>query len=108
MGEPLGAVVINEFRANSVPPDEDFVELYNASNAPVDLSGAWLSDDPATNKFRIPDGTWIPGRGFRKFDENQLGFRLDAAGETIFLVNAATSSRKSQASCVQPLVAAFG
>ena len=87
VGEPLAAVVINEFRANSVPPDEDFVELYNASNAPVDLSGAWLSDDPATNKFRIPDGTHLPERGLISFGSSQLGFALKTAGEAILLVN---------------------
>ena len=85
--EPLRAVVINEFGANSLPPDEDFVELYNASHAPVDLSGAWLSDDPATHKFRIPDGTRLPERGFISFGSSQLGFALNTAGEAIFLVN---------------------
>ena len=83
---PLQNVVINEFLAHSTPPLEDFVELYNHSNAGLDLSGAWLSDDAGTNKFRIPDGTTIPARGFVSFGETQLGFALGATGERILLV----------------------
>jgi hypothetical protein len=51
------------------------------------LSGAYLSDDPTTNKFRIPNGTIIPPRGFLSWDQNQLDFELFAGGETIFLWN---------------------
>ncbi len=85
--EPARAVVINEFLAHSMAPDLDFVELYNHSTRPVDLSGCFLSDEPDTNKFRIPDGTVIPARGFVAFDETQLGFGLSAGGEAIYLVN---------------------
>src|SRR6185436_744315 len=67
----------------------DWIELYNHSNTPVDLSGAWLSDNPTNNIYRIPDGTVIPARGFLTWDQNQLGFDLFAGGETIFLWNAA-------------------
>jgi hypothetical protein len=85
--EPLRAVVINEFLAHSAPPQEDYIELYNHSNVALDLSGAWLSDEAETNKFRIPDGTTIPARGFVAFIESQLGFALSSGGERIFLVN---------------------
>jgi hypothetical protein len=81
---PLRNVVINEFLAHTDPPEIDYIELYNHSNGAVNLSGCWLSDDPATNKFRIPDGTTIAARGFVYFDANQLGFRLNAAGEDIY------------------------
>ena len=50
----------------------------------VDLSGCYLSDSPATNKFRVPTEPGFRRRGFLAFDESQLGFRLDAAGETLF------------------------
>ncbi len=85
--EPLRNVVINEFLANPAPPATGFIELYNHANSPADVSGAWLSDDPDTNKFRIPDGTVIPARGFVAFTEAQLGFGLAAGGERIFLWN---------------------
>jgi hypothetical protein len=68
--EPLDAnpqrhVVLNEFLAHTDDPQWDFLELYNHSNRDVDLSGCWLSDDPATNKFRIPDATLILARHVR-------------------------------------------
>jgi hypothetical protein len=84
--EPLAPVVINEWQNHSDP--EDWIELYNHSNTAVDLSGAWLSDDPLTNKFRIPNGTSIPARGFQSWSQSQLGFELFAGGETIFFWNA--------------------
>jgi hypothetical protein len=83
--EPLASIFINEWQNHSDP--EDWMELYNHSNVPVDLSGAWLSDDPLTNKFRIPNGTIIAPRGFVSFLQTQLGFELFAGGETILLWN---------------------
>ena len=83
--DPLASVFINEWQNHSDPLD--WLELYNHSNVPVDLSGAWLSDTPLTNKYRIPNGTTIPARGFLTWDQNQLGFELFAGGESIFFVN---------------------
>ncbi|MGC8990423.1 MAG: lamin tail domain-containing protein, partial [Verrucomicrobiia bacterium] len=84
---PLRNVVINEFLAHTDPPFQDFIELYNHSNSPVDVSGCWLTDSPTTNRFRIPDNTLIPARGFLAFDQTQLGFALDAEGETIYFLD---------------------
>jgi regulation of enolase protein 1 (concanavalin A-like superfamily) len=81
-------VVINEFLAHTDDPVVDFVELYNASNVPVDISGCFLSDRPLGRKFRIPDGTVLPPRGFIVFDQNQLGFALSSQGETVYFVSA--------------------
>ncbi|MCI0747767.1 MAG: lamin tail domain-containing protein, partial [Verrucomicrobia subdivision 3 bacterium] len=83
----LSSIVINEFLANSPDPVEDFIELYNHSNETIDLSGAWLSDDRDTNKFRIPTDTMIDPRGFIHFNQSTLGFALSSAGERIYLVN---------------------
>src|SRR5207244_2888994 len=38
--DPLASVFINEWQNHSDP--EDYFELYNHSNQPVDMSGAWL------------------------------------------------------------------
>lgn len=83
--ESIASIFINEFQNHSDPLD--WIEIYNHSNDPVDLSGAWLSDDPRTNKFRIPNGTIINPRGFLSWDQTQLGFELFAGGETILLWN---------------------
>ncbi|MEI9960369.1 MAG: lamin tail domain-containing protein [Limisphaerales bacterium] len=80
-------MVINEFLAHTDPPDYDYVELYNHSTNSVDISGCILTDDPETNKFVIPNGTILPARGFISFSEAEMGFGLDAAGESIFFKN---------------------
>ncbi|MBN2506243.1 MAG: lamin tail domain-containing protein, partial [Verrucomicrobia bacterium] len=85
--DPIRPVVINEFLAHTDDPVEDFIELYNYSTQAVDLSGAYLSDDRDTNKFRIPDGTVLGPRGFAAFRQSQLGFALSSDGERIYLVN---------------------
>ncbi len=85
--EPLRDVCINEFLAHTDPPQEDSFELYNHSNEPRNLSGCWLSDDLRTNKFRIPDGTIVPPRGFLVFGASTVGFHLNKLGEDIALVS---------------------
>ena len=85
--EPLREVAINEFLAHNELPNLDFIELHNAGSQPADVSGAFLTDDPATNRFRIPPGTLLPAGGFVSFDRNQLGFPLHPAGGTLLLVN---------------------
>ena len=84
---PLRDVVINEYLAHTDLPQLDFIELYNHSNVSVDLSGCIVTDDLAANRFRIANGTSLAARGFLPLDETQLGFRLNAAGETWFLLD---------------------
>jgi hypothetical protein len=85
--DPLDGVLINEYLANTDPPVEDYLELYNASREPKDLSGAWLSDEATTNKYRIPEEHILPPGGFAAFRQNSLGFALNSGGERLFLVN---------------------
>lgn len=85
--EPARGVVINEFLAHTDDPVQDYIELFNTGAQAVNLSGAWLSDEPGTHKFRIPDGTVLAGRGRAAWNQTQLGFQLSADGERIFLVN---------------------
>ncbi len=85
----VGDVVINEimYAPISGNTNDQYIELYNHSNQPVNVSGCTLTDDPLTNRFVIPSGTIIPARGFVVFDQNQMGFSLNAAGETIYFKN---------------------
>ena len=85
--DAIGSVVINEFLANSDFPLEDYIELYNHSLTPVDLSGAWLSDTTTTNKYRIPNGTILGPTSYVHFVESQFLFGLSSSGERILLVN---------------------
>jgi hypothetical protein len=92
---------INEFLADNetINQDEqgqyeDWIELYNAGDAPLDLGGMYLTDDlsdPA--QWRIPDGTLIPAGGFVLIwadddeDDGPLhaNFKLGKDGEEIGL-----------------------
>ncbi|HON07939.1 MAG TPA: lamin tail domain-containing protein, partial [Verrucomicrobiota bacterium] len=79
-------IVINEILANSHSNVvEDYVELYNHSNFTNDISGCVLTDNPDTNKFVVPQGTFIPPRGYVVFWQSQLGFGLKGDGDTIYL-----------------------
>ncbi len=63
-------LVINEFMASNTSKVqdaegeyEDWIELYNNSNAPIDLRGKYLSDDPAdTDKWRLPSRQLFPSQ----------------------------------------------
>ncbi len=75
----------------------DYIELYNSSNSPIDLSLYCLSDDrKKPEKYRLPSGQLAPGEyvivwadGTDSSQEGELhaGFRI-AQGETIFLSGA--------------------
>jgi len=87
-------VVINEILAHSDPPFEDAIELYNTTDAVVNIGGWFLSDDGLTpQKFRIPVGTTIAPHGYAVFYEYQFNpnpgvppsFALSSQGESVFL-----------------------
>ena len=98
-------VVINELMASNVgfvadPQNQydDWIELYNLSDSPVDVGGWYLTDDLSEpRKWRIPTGnpslTRIPARGFLVIwaddDTDDAGlhadFGLRAGGEEIGL-----------------------
>jgi len=70
----------------------DWIELYNSTYGVVNLSGYYVTDDPDEPlKWRIPDGTLIPGGGFLLLwaDGRNTGlhtsFRLDKEGEQLRL-----------------------
>ncbi len=85
--DPADGVVINEALTHTDLPLVDYVELHNRTRVGVNLSGCVLTDDFTTNRYRFPAGMTIPARGFLVLDETQLGFRLSAAGETVYLVS---------------------
>jgi hypothetical protein len=104
----LPALKINEFMAfnSSCCPDDDsgtnefddWIEIYNSSDQPVDIGGMYLSDDK-TNPFNSrlpldnPSATTIPAKGFiivwadgsRGQGPLHLDFSLSNAGEDVAL-----------------------
>jgi hypothetical protein len=72
----------------------DWIELYNLSSSPIDMSGCYLSDKRGnTAKWKIPAGTSIEGNGYLIIwaDKDTLrpglhaNFKLSDQGETITL-----------------------
>lgn len=76
----------------------DWIELYNPSNEPIDLSGYYLSDDLSEQyKWQFPEGVSIPAKGyfliyasgkdFHNARELHTNFKLSTAGEPVVLSN---------------------
>ncbi|MEZ5030892.1 MAG: CotH kinase family protein [Saprospiraceae bacterium] len=100
----VGDLVINEFMASNTntQPDQDgeyddWIELFNNSDSPVDLGGYFLSDDVSDlTRWTFPVGTVINGKDYLIIwadrDEDQDGlhtnFKLSAAAESIVLSDA--------------------
>jgi hypothetical protein len=100
---PITGVVINEFMASNVATVkdssgqfDDWIELFNKTNAPINLTGVYLSDEYTNRKkWQFPANTTIPANGYlivwADNDETQAGvhanFKLSAAGEQIVLSN---------------------
>ncbi len=95
LGTPM-TLKINEWLANPSGNDDDFFELYNPNNQPVDLGGLYLTDTLANKQqYRIPNLSFVgfgldgfvrfvadnrPGQG-----ADHVNFGLNKDGETIGL-----------------------
>lgn len=91
-------IVINELLTHSNGPEGDFIELYNASSNPVDISGWFLSDSASDlGKYEIAPGTIVPSNGYVVFYQtanfgvgsadsgSHTGFGFSENGETAYL-----------------------
>ena len=102
-------VVLNEFMASNTstladPQGEfdDWIELHNPSDATVDLTGLYLTDQPANpRKWPFPAGTVIPAQGYLIVwaDEDGLAteglhanFKLSSSGESVFFCDTDANS----------------
>lgn len=98
------SVVINEIMASNISTAsdsagqfEDWIELYNSGNQPVDLSGYYMTDDRFNlRKWSIPAGTTILPNEYLIIWADEDGsqgdyhcnFKLSASGERVLLMNA--------------------
>ena len=97
-------VVINEFMASNTstladPQGEfdDWIELRNVTDFPVDLTGRYLSDEPNNpRKWQFPPNTMIPANGYLLVwaDEDtaettglHASFKLSASNDEIYLTD---------------------
>lgn len=94
------ALVINEIMASNeltiqdqAQEFEDYIELYNAGNAPVSLGEYYITDNlRLPGKWRLPEVTLLPGEYYLLFadndqdqGENHSNFKLSASGEEVGL-----------------------
>ena len=80
-------IVINEILAHTDPPQQDAIELYNPTDAAIDI-GAWIlaDDNNAKQRYVIPPATVLaPGAYYVVTLDGDAPFRLSEFGETIFL-----------------------
>ena len=84
----LTQVVINEFLSHANLPAVQFIELFNTATTSIDISGCYLSDNPTTNKYRIPNGTVMAPRGFAVFYQGtNFQFLVSHHGGAVYLVD---------------------
>ncbi len=91
-------VKINEVYSRGNVGNEDWIEIFNPSSAPKDISGYKIYDSGgqagSKPKKEFPQGTIIPAGGILVIvvdDTLDSGFGLSSSGETVWLENAASS-----------------
>ena len=85
---PLMSVIINEVNIHSDLPEEDWIELYNPTASPIDVSGWFLSDGTDNlMEYEFPAGTMIPADGYLVITETELAvFALNGeTGDEVYL-----------------------
>ena len=86
----IGAMKINEVESSGGVPG-DWVELYNVSAAPVDVSGHIFRDNNDAVAYVIPAGTIVPANGFLVLEESQFSFGIGSADAArLFLPDGST------------------
>lgn len=65
---------------------DEWIELFNPTDHPVDLNG-WQLRDAAATTFTFPPGIVIPAGGFAVFYRNQTGLALNNDRDMISLTN---------------------
>ena len=85
-------VKINELYSRGVPGDLDWIEVYNPSSSPLDISGYKIYDNGgqagSKPKKEFPAGSIIPAMGFLVIvvdDDAESGFGLSSGGDEVWL-----------------------
>lgn len=89
-------IKMNEIYSRGTTSDPDWIEIYNTSPAPMDLTGYKIYDIGGQGgtkpKKLFPNGTIIPANGFYVIvtdDADPSGFGLSSNGEEVWLEDAA-------------------
>lgn len=109
-GTPFGPLRVSELLADNETIDvdeanefEDWIEVHNTGAVPYDLTGHYLSDDPAlVTKWQFPNGTMVPAGGYVRVwcDEEPLdgplhaNFKLSKDGEWVVLSDTIANNKR--------------
>ena len=92
---PAPVILMNEIFSRGTTENPDWIEIYNATTAAVDISGYKIYDSGGESggkpKKEIPAGTTIPAKGFYIIvvdDADASGFGLSSGGEKVWFENA--------------------
>ena len=89
------SVVINEVLSRTDLPDVDWIELYNATAADIDIQGWYISDSENDYfRFQVESPLVVPMHSYVVIDQTQLGFGLNGSvGDDVWLIEADASGR---------------
>ncbi|HPD96002.1 MAG TPA: lamin tail domain-containing protein [Tenuifilaceae bacterium] len=90
-------LVINEVASNMGDPNPDWMEIYNPSDAEIDMSGFGVYDKPDAI-YKFAEGTKIAAKGYiviicdktlaASDPATYANFGISSSGETVYLVDA--------------------
>ena len=93
------AIVINEIFSRGIVTDPDWIEIYNSSNATINIGGYKIYDSGGQSgskpKMTVPQGTMLASHGYYVFvvdvptTTDPSGFGLSSSGEEVWLESAA-------------------
>lgn len=87
----LQLILINEVFPNPKEKDDagEFIELYNPSNASVDMSGWEIRDATATGKYIFPGDSTVAPFGYLVISDKDFTFSLNNSDEAVSLYDRA-------------------
>ncbi len=87
--------VINELYSRGIATEPDWIEIYNPTSTPIDITGYKIYDSGGQSgskpKKEFPTGSTIPANGFLAItvdDTATSGFGLSSGGEKVWFENA--------------------
>ncbi len=68
--------LLSEIYPAPSPPEEEFIELYNPSPAPLEISN-WYLEDKSGRQYHFPSPTYLPALSYRAFYRSETRLALN-------------------------------
>lgn len=91
ISQPAHALFINEFSPNPDSPNDEseWIELYNPSNQPLELTGYHIDDVPNEGSDPYPLGGLIEASGYYLISKSESKISLNNTADSIILTDSA-------------------